>query len=120
MYSLFSSVRRSRPLNPHRPNLLEVTQTTLPLLSTVLAGFSVTIMVELITQPEAGQTCGLLNVGLTLLADICSSFFILNYFLRLGTIVQLLNPYTRCKRNYLTFASYEFILYSYDVPLSTP
>ena len=68
MYSLFSSVRRSRPLNPHRPNLLEVTQTTLPLLSTVLAGFSVTIMVELITQPEAGQTCGLLNVGLTLLA----------------------------------------------------
>jgi hypothetical protein len=68
MISLFSSIRHSRPLNPHRPNLWEVTGTTLPLMSTVLAGFCVTIIVQLLTQSEARQTGDLLHVGLTFLA----------------------------------------------------
>ena len=75
MCSLFSSARGSRPPNPHRPNLLEVTGTTMPLLSTVLAGFSVTIIVELLTQTEAGQCGTPLNIGLTLLA-ISVPFFL--------------------------------------------
>lgn len=68
MISLFSSIRHVRPRNPHRPNLWEVTGTTLPLLSTVLAGFCVTIVVQLLIQPEARQTGDLLHLGLTFLA----------------------------------------------------
>jgi hypothetical protein len=59
---------QERPVNSPDPNVLEVTGTTLPLLTTVLAGFAVTIIVQLINNTEAGELPTLLNSGLTLIA----------------------------------------------------
>ena len=101
MFSLFSSRKLSRPLNPHRPNLLEVTGTTIPLLSTVLAGFVVTIITQLLTQSEASQAGTLLHIGLTLLA-ISFPFFLAatsfavwaqsyNYLILTSDVKELMN-----------------------------
>jgi hypothetical protein len=55
-----------------KPNETESTKTTLPLLATVLAGFSVTIIAQLLIQPHIEQvwpiTNYLLFLGLLLLA----------------------------------------------------
>jgi hypothetical protein len=53
-----------------RPNLPEITSTTLPLLSTVLAGFAVTIIATLLTQANVSKIWPLPNLfwSLVLLA----------------------------------------------------
>jgi hypothetical protein len=49
---------------PDQPNMPEITKTTLPLLSTVLAGFSMLIIVQLFIRPDANQFSSPPNYGL--------------------------------------------------------
>ena len=64
-----------------RPNLPEITSTTLPLLATVLAGFAVTIIATLLTQPDVSKIWPLPNPfwGLVLLA-ISAPFLLTSAF----------------------------------------
>src|SRR5579863_5815692 len=43
----------TRILDPARPNMPAITETTLPLLATVLAGFAVVAITQVFTRPEA-------------------------------------------------------------------
>jgi hypothetical protein len=65
-----------------RPNLPEITSTTLPLLSTVLAGFAVTIIATLLTQSDFSKTWPLPNPfwGVVLLAISTPLFLTSAYF----------------------------------------
>ncbi len=65
-----------------RPNLPEITSTTLPLLSTVLAGFAVTIIATLLTQSNISKTWPLPNPfwSLVLLAISAPLFLTSAYF----------------------------------------
>lgn len=69
---------------PEAPNFPEVSGTSLPLLATVLAGFAVTIIVQLLLQPEVlegpltGVTVALIGFLLATLCFLSSTVFAIN------------------------------------------